>query len=145
MRRCDAAGRTRPATLGRRHRDCPLGAAGRPGTAALLDDLEVLAARTVTYRDASFADLDVAAVLDRRPQLALVDELLANIESLGPLVSRITGVRPAEPVPDEFVRAGEITLVHLALGSPAALSTSARWRTGLTHRHSTGMEGPQWA
>jgi Osmosensitive K+ channel His kinase sensor domain len=28
---------------------------------------------------------------------------------------------------------------------PAARSTSARWRTGLTHRHSTGMEGPQWA
>jgi two-component system sensor histidine kinase KdpD len=44
----------------------------RPGTAAQLDDLEVLPARTVTYRGASFAELDVAAVLDRRPQLALV-------------------------------------------------------------------------
>jgi two-component system, OmpR family, sensor histidine kinase KdpD len=43
---------------------------------------------------------------------------VANIESLGPVVSRITGVRPAEPVPDEFVRAGEITLVDLA---PSAL------------------------
>ena len=123
---------------------------GRPGTAAQLDDLDVLPARTVTYRDASFAELDVAAVLDRRPQLALVDELahanlpgerhvkrwqdvgellaggidvyttlnVANIESLGPVVSRITGVPPAEPVRDEFVRAGEITLVDLA---PAAL------------------------
>src|SRR5580700_7951539 len=36
---------------------------GRPGTAAQLDDLEVLPARTVTYRDASFAELDVRAVL----------------------------------------------------------------------------------
>ena len=120
---------------------------GRPGTAA---QLEVLPARTVTYRGASFAELDVAAVLDRRPQLALVDELahanlpgerhakrwqdvgevlaggidvyttlnVANIESLGPVLSRITGVRPAEPVPDEFVQAGEITLVDLA---PSAL------------------------
>src|ERR1700757_4483926 len=48
---------------------------GRPGTAAQLDDLEVLPARTVIYRGAGFADLDVAAVLDRRPELALVDEL----------------------------------------------------------------------
>ena len=123
---------------------------GRPGTAAQLDDLEVLPPRTVTYRDASFAEPDVAAVLHRRPQLALVDELahanlpgerhgkrwqdvddllasgidvyttlnVANIESLGPVVSRITGVRPAEPVPDAFVRAGVINLVDLA---PSAL------------------------
>ena len=123
---------------------------GRPGTAAQLDDLEVLPARTVTYRDASFAELDVRAVLGRRPQLALVDELahanlpgerhaqrwqdiddllasgidvyttlnVANIESLGQAVSRITGVRPAEPVPDAFVRSGEVKLVDL---TPSAL------------------------
>jgi two-component system, OmpR family, sensor histidine kinase KdpD len=123
---------------------------GRPATAAQLDDLEVIPTRTVTYRGASFADLDVEAVLDRRPELALVDELahanlpgerhakrwqdvedllasgidvyttlnIANIESLGEVVSRITGVHQAEPVPDEFVRAGEITMVDLA---PAAL------------------------
>ncbi len=43
---------------------------------------------------------------------------VANIESLGTLVSRITGVPPAEPVPDAFVRAGQIKLVDL---EPAAL------------------------
>jgi len=43
---------------------------------------------------------------------------LANIESPGPTVARITGVHRAEPVPDAFVRAGEIKLVDLA---PAAL------------------------
>jgi two-component system sensor histidine kinase KdpD len=123
---------------------------GRPGTAAQLDDLEVLPARTVTYRDASFAELDARAVLGRRPQLAVVDELahanlpgerhakrwqdvddllasgidvyttlnVANIESLGQAVARITGVRPAEPVPDAFVRSGEVKLVDL---TPAAL------------------------
>jgi two-component system, OmpR family, sensor histidine kinase KdpD len=123
---------------------------GRAATAAQLAGLELLPARTVTYRGASLAELDVAAVLDRRPGLALVDELahanppgqpharrwqdvgellaagidvyttlnVANIESLGPLVSRITGVHPAEPVPDTFVRAGQVTLVDL---TPAAL------------------------
>jgi two-component system sensor histidine kinase KdpD len=122
----------------------------RPATAAQLADLEVLPARVVTYQGASLAELDVPAVLARRPELALVDELAhanlpgerharrwqdvgellvngidvyttlnaANIESLGEIVSRITGVRRAEPVPDAFVRAGEITLVDLA---PAAL------------------------
>ena len=48
---------------------------GRPATVAQLGDLEVIPARTVTYRGASFAELDVQAVLDRRPELALVDEL----------------------------------------------------------------------
>jgi two-component system, OmpR family, sensor histidine kinase KdpD len=123
---------------------------GRPVTAAQLADLEVLPARTVTYRGASFEDLDVTAVLDRRPELALMDELahanltgerhakrwqdvgdllangidvyttlnVANIESLGDIVSRITGAHPAEPVPDAFLRAGEIRLVELA---PSAL------------------------
>jgi two-component system, OmpR family, sensor histidine kinase KdpD len=123
---------------------------GRPGTAAELGDLEVIPARTVTYRGASFAELDVQAVLDRRPELALVDELahanlpgerhakrwqdvddllasgidvyttlnVANIESLGATVAQLTGARRAEPVPDAFVRAGEIKLVDLA---PAAL------------------------
>jgi two-component system sensor histidine kinase KdpD len=122
----------------------------RPATAAQLDDLEVLPPRMVTYQGASLPELDVAAVLDRRPELAVVDELahanlpgerhatrwqdvsellangidvyttlnVANIESLGEVVSRITGVRPAEPVPDAFVRTGEITLVDLA---PSAL------------------------
>ena len=43
---------------------------------------------------------------------------VANIDSLASLVSRVTGVHPAEPVPDVFVRAGEIKLVDLA---PSAL------------------------
>ena len=123
---------------------------GRAATAAQLTDLEVLPPRTVAHRGGSFAELDVTAVLDRRPELALVDELahanlpgerhakrwndvgelldngidvyttlnVANIQSLGALVSRVTGVHPAEPVPDAFLRAGEIKLVDLA---PAAL------------------------
>jgi two-component system, OmpR family, sensor histidine kinase KdpD len=47
----------------------------RPATAAQLAGLEVLPARVVTYQGASFAEPDVTAVLDRRPELAVVDEL----------------------------------------------------------------------
>ncbi len=135
---------------------------GRPETAAQLADLDVLPARTVTYRGASFAELDVPAVLDRRPELAVVDELahanlpgerharrwqdvddllasgidvyttlnVANIESLGQIVSRITGVHPAEPVPDAYVRAAEIKLVDLA-------------PTALRHRLAQGLVVPK--
>ena len=123
---------------------------GRPATAAQLGDLEMIPARTVTHRGGSFGELDVGAVLGRRPKLALVDELahanlpgehhtkrwqdvddllaggidiyttlnFANVESLGRTVAQITGVHQAEPVPDAFVRAGEVKLVDLA---PAAL------------------------
>lgn len=123
---------------------------GRPATVAEVGDLELVPTRVIEYRGASFAELDVDAVLKRRPELAMVDELahsnvsgsrhdkrwqdveelleagidvyttlnVANIESLGPLVSEITGVRPPEPVPDIFVRSGEIKLVDL---EPAAL------------------------
>ncbi len=122
---------------------------GREATAAQVDGLEALTG-TVSYRGVSVDELDVAAVIDRRPALALVDELahanlpsarhrkrwqdvgllldsgidvyttlnVTNIESLGSLVSRITGVRASEPVPDAFVRAGQVQLVDLA---PAAL------------------------
>ena len=48
---------------------------GRPRTAALLEGLEVLPRREVTYRGAAVTELDVAAVLARRPEVALVDEL----------------------------------------------------------------------
>ena len=48
---------------------------GRAHTAALLDGLEVLPRRTVTYRGARLEELDVDAVLARRPQVVVVDEL----------------------------------------------------------------------
>lgn len=47
----------------------------RPRTEALLDGLEVVPRRTVTYRGAAFAELDVAAVIERAPAVVLVDEL----------------------------------------------------------------------
>jgi two-component system sensor histidine kinase KdpD len=48
---------------------------GRLQTAALLAGLEVVPRARVNYRDASFEEMDVDAVLARKPQIALVDEL----------------------------------------------------------------------
>jgi len=48
---------------------------GRQETEALLAGLEAMARRRVEYHGVSLEDLDVDAVLERRPRLALVDEL----------------------------------------------------------------------
>src|SRR5690349_11570856 len=47
----------------------------RPKTVALLEGLECVPRRTLTYRGATFSEMDLDAVLARRPQVALVDEL----------------------------------------------------------------------
>ena len=47
---------------------------GRPHTSALLDGLEVIPRARLEYRGATFEEMDLAAVLARRPQIALVDE-----------------------------------------------------------------------
>jgi two-component system, OmpR family, sensor histidine kinase KdpD len=48
---------------------------GRPQTAALLDGLEAVPRARLGYRGGSFEEMDVDAVLARKPQIALVDEL----------------------------------------------------------------------
>ncbi|GAA4194987.1 sensor histidine kinase KdpD [Streptosporangium oxazolinicum] len=48
---------------------------GRPRTAELLDGLEVVPRRSTAYRGSAFTELDVDAVIARRPRVALVDEL----------------------------------------------------------------------
>jgi two-component system sensor histidine kinase KdpD len=48
---------------------------GRPRTAELIRDLEVVPRKVVTYRDSAFEEMDLDAVLTRRPEVALVDEL----------------------------------------------------------------------
>jgi len=46
----------------------------RPHTAVLLDGLEVIPRARLAYRDTFFEEMDVDAVLARRPEIALVDE-----------------------------------------------------------------------
>jgi two-component system, OmpR family, sensor histidine kinase KdpD len=48
---------------------------GRPRTAELIRDLEVVPRRVVSYRDSDFEEMDLDAVLARAPEVALVDEL----------------------------------------------------------------------
>jgi two-component system sensor histidine kinase KdpD len=48
---------------------------GRRQTAALLAGLEVIPRARISYRDTTFEEMDLDAVLARAPQIALVDEL----------------------------------------------------------------------
>jgi K+-sensing histidine kinase KdpD len=48
---------------------------GRPHTAAMLDGLEVVPRRALSYRGVDLTELDLDAVLARRPEVAVVDEL----------------------------------------------------------------------
>ncbi|WP_436536960.1 DUF4118 domain-containing protein [Actinoplanes sp. HUAS TT8] len=48
---------------------------GRKHTTAMIGDLEVLPRREITYRGVAFTEMDLPAVLARRPELAVVDEL----------------------------------------------------------------------
>src|SRR4051812_13390126 len=48
---------------------------GRQNTADQIHDLEVVARKRVAYRDTTFEEMDIDAVLARRPAVALVDEL----------------------------------------------------------------------
>ncbi|MGI5142355.1 MULTISPECIES: universal stress protein [unclassified Streptomyces] len=56
----------------------------RPATTAKLEGLEVVPPKTVTYRGAQFAEMDLDAILARRPELVLVDELAhSNVPGSG--------------------------------------------------------------
>ncbi len=48
---------------------------GRPHTQALLAGMEVIPRKRMSYRGATFEEMDLDAVLARHPQIALVDEL----------------------------------------------------------------------
>ncbi len=48
---------------------------GRANTEAQVRDLEVVPRRTIEYRGTTFEEMDVDAVLARKPEVALVDEL----------------------------------------------------------------------
>jgi two-component system sensor histidine kinase KdpD len=47
---------------------------GRPHTAALIEGLETIPRQHIAYRGTSFDEMDIDAVLARRPEVALVDE-----------------------------------------------------------------------
>ena len=118
---------------------------GRSETRAQLGDLEVIAPRQAFHRGTVFSELDVAGVLASGATVVLLDELahsvpdtgrgrweeatdllasgldvltttnVANLESVRDYAARLTGVGVVESVPDHFVRAGEVTVVSMAV------------------------------
>ena len=121
---------------------------GRDETAARIGDLECIPLRRIDYGGITLAEMDVDAVIKRRPQIAIVDELahtnvtgsknqkryqdvldllatgisvitavnIQHLESLNDVVSRTTGVRVRETVPDNFLnRADEVVNVDISI------------------------------
>jgi two-component system sensor histidine kinase KdpD len=129
---------------------------GRKGVADLIAKLETVPRKQIEYKGTEFSEMDVDAILARKPAVVLVDELahtniesskyakryqdvmdlldakidvlstvnVQHIESLNPLVERITGVHVRETVPDWVIqRAEEIVMSDL---TPEALQTRMR-------------------
>jgi two-component system, OmpR family, sensor histidine kinase KdpD len=126
---------------------------GRKGVLELVSKLETVPRREIEYKGTVFTEMDVDAILARKPAVVVVDELahtniegskhpkryqdvidlldakidvlstvnVQHIESLNPLVERITGVHVRETVPDWVIqRAEEIVMSDL---TPEALQT----------------------
>ena len=121
---------------------------GRAETDAQVRDLEVVPRRAVPYRGVTLEEMDVDAILERQPQLCVVDELahsnvpgsrhdkryqdvlellehgiavmtavnIQHLETLNDAVSRVTGVRVRETVPDTLLdRADEVVNVDVTV------------------------------
>lgn len=121
---------------------------GREETDAQLGDLEVIPRKRIDYRGVVLEEMDLDAILARRPQLCVIDELahtnaagsrhekryldvlelvdrgisvltavnIQHFETLNDAVSRATGVRVRETVPDTFLeRADEVVNVDVTV------------------------------
>jgi two-component system sensor histidine kinase KdpD len=121
---------------------------GRADTEAQVADLEIVPKRKFPYKGVELEEMDLDAILARRPQICLVDELahsnapgsrhekryqdvvemldagitvmtavnIQHLETLNDLVSRVTGVRVRETVPDTFLdRADEVVNVDVTV------------------------------
>lgn len=121
---------------------------GRSDTEAQIGDLEIIPRRKIPYKGVELEEMDVDAILARKPQMCVVDELahtnipgsrhdkryqdvlelldggisvlsavnIQHLETLNDLVSRVTGVRVRETVPDTFLdRADEVINVDVTV------------------------------
>ena len=121
---------------------------GRADTMAKVGDLEVVPRRKLDYRGVAMEEMDVDAILARKPELAVVDELahtnvagskhekryqdieelltaginvitamnIQHVESLNPMIKRLTGVEVRETVPDSFLaRADQVVNVDVTV------------------------------
>ncbi len=121
---------------------------GRVETDRKVGDLEIVPRRRISYRGVELEEMDVDAILARRPEVVIVDELahtnvpgskherryqdveelvqaginvitalnIQHIESLGPLMKRVTGIEVRETVPDTFIaRADQVVDVDVSV------------------------------
>ncbi len=66
---------------------------GRQETWAQVKDLEMIEPKTVRFEDRDYREMDIAAILRRRPQVALVDELAhSNVPEAGAHLKRYQDV-----------------------------------------------------
>ena len=100
---------------------------GRARTAALLDGLEVVPRRRVPYRDSWFEEMDVDAVLARRPQVAVVDELAHTNVPGGRNEKRWQDV-------EELLAAGITVLTTLNIQHLESLNDTVERITGVAQR-----------
>ena len=107
----------------------------RRETEALIGDLEIVPRRKVSYRGVMLEEMDLDAIIARKPDVVIVDELahtnvpgsrhekryqdveelvstginaitamnIQHVESLNPIMKRITGIDVRETVPDSFL------------------------------------------
>jgi two-component system sensor histidine kinase KdpD len=102
---------------------------GRRLTAAMAEGLEAVPRRTMSYRGASFTEMDTDAVLARHPQVALVDELAHT---------NVPGCRNAKRWQDvdELLDAGIDVITTLNIQHLQSLSDVTRQITGV-EQHET--------
>src|SRR6266508_3215677 len=100
---------------------------GRRLTEALLSGLEVVPRKTMTYRGSTFTEMDIDAVLARRPQVALVDELAHT---------NVPGSRNAKRWQDvdELLAAGIHVVTTVNIQHLESLNDVVEQITGVTQR-----------
>ncbi|WP_326558261.1 sensor histidine kinase [Micromonospora sp. NBC_01796] len=100
---------------------------GRKHTAAMLGDLEIVPRATMSYRGAEFTEMDLDAVLARRPEIAVVDELAHT---------NVPGSRNAKRWQDvqELLDAGIDVLSTVNIQHLESLNDVVEQITGVTQR-----------
>lgn len=100
---------------------------GRRPTAAIAEGLEMVPRRTLAHRGVSFTEMDLDAVLARRPQIALVDELAH---------SNVPGTRHAKRWQDveELLGGGIDVVTTLNVQHLESLNDVVRQITGVRQR-----------
>ena len=106
---------------------------GRAHTTEMLDGLQVIPRKTMTYRGAEFTELDAGAVIAHRPQVVLIDELAHT---------NIPGSKNAKRWQDieEILDAGITVITNVNIQHLESVNDVVRQITGVTQRETVPDE-----